>query len=728
MATIYSSDSNKTLGEFIKDVVDVNSNIVIPDLQRPYIWNPDQVILLIDSIFKKWPFGSLLCWNVKKDGGSFIPHRPFWYEIVRNIKGKDSQMLSYDESASSYLMILDGQQRIQSLLLALGGDSWGFTLPDKEWKKVLDGADYSIDPKYWSSGCLCLNIDRFLLEYENCNKKIAGIEVGKCLNWTITTFENSGVSDKNKEQVLPVTNLNDGNYVRFSKLWNLAEPSITTQDDYIEILKKVLVEINVDKLQSFLLPLSQFMPVISDVKENTKITQLTVKEFDRSGISDRSIYNNAIVNIFARLNTAGRALSPQEITLAWLKTGWREANNQNASNIDCANELESLLSILNDDSTNGESGMQIKMDNLVDILSFFWIIETKDGSNKTNLLLGNKDYVNGDIMKSIGTTTFQYWDIIKDVVCYCKDKFEDRKLNECFSRSFNAFYVICCWKFISELSYRQNLGRVRETEGKFIIQLNDSFDKFIDRWYFETLLSDTWSRTDSFVTYISQLCILYSKTKNCNDPNQAVVLLNGLLDDLLQNLKQSSINRINSLRAFTRREVIVYKNLLWLWNRLNNDRYIETQKAMKRKSAVPKWEVDHSVPVAIWENKIEKLYPYDSSIDKLTEREISFYLCGNLFTRSSLLSYINIMGNCSLLLRSHNRSKNDEPLGDFLKSIYTDDQIKLVKRVLSFEDCLLYPDNFTIDDIIENINSRTNVIKGELIEYLNNGIQRGDGV
>ena len=286
--------------------------------------------------------------------------------------------------------------------------------------------------------------------------------------------------------------------------------------------------------------------------------------------------------------------------------------------------------------------------------------------------------------------------------------------------------MICCWQFIASLSYLQNEGRARETQCKFISQINDFFDKFIDRWYFETLLSDTWSRTDSFATYISQLCILYSKIKNCNDPNQALVLLNGLLADLLQNLKQSSINRINSLRAFTRREVIAYKNLLWLWNRLSNERYAETQKPMRRKSAVPKWEVDHSVPVAIWEYKVEEYYPYDSSIDKLTGQEISFSINGTLFTRNSLLAYINVMGNCSLLLRSHNRSKNDEPLGDFLKSIYSDDQIKAIKKILVIEDYLLYPDSFTIEDIVESINSRTNIIKRELIDYFNNGIQRGD--
>ena len=42
MATIYSSESNKILSEFIKEIVDIDSKAVIPDLQRPYIWNPAQ--------------------------------------------------------------------------------------------------------------------------------------------------------------------------------------------------------------------------------------------------------------------------------------------------------------------------------------------------------------------------------------------------------------------------------------------------------------------------------------------------------------------------------------------------------------------------------------------------------------------------------------------------------------------------------------------------------------
>ena len=35
-------------------------------------------------------------------------------------------------------MVLDGQQRLQSLLLAFLRDNWGFKLYDREWSDVLE--------------------------------------------------------------------------------------------------------------------------------------------------------------------------------------------------------------------------------------------------------------------------------------------------------------------------------------------------------------------------------------------------------------------------------------------------------------------------------------------------------------------------------------------------------------------------------------------------------------
>jgi hypothetical protein len=725
MATIYSSESNKILSEFIEEIVDINSTVVIPDLQRPYIWNPAQVILLVDSIFKKWPFGSLLCWNVKlaNNASDFIPYRPFWREFVsRNVPQdrETSKETSINRSANSYLMILDGQQRMQSLLLALGGESWGFTLTDKEWKKYIDGTDESIDNKHWSSGCLCLHISSFLDEYEKCKRRIAGIDVGKCLAWAITDA-NNGVSRKDKKQVLPITSLDDGEYIRFSKIWNTARPVGLLSGDYEDVLTEAFSEISQEKLKAFIGPLSEFMTIVAEVKDSTIITRLIIKDHKTSGIEDRSIYNNAIVNIFARLNTAGRALTPQEITLAWLKTGFREANGASENRLDCAAELEKLLAELNDNDNN--AGMQMSMDNLVDILSLFWIVVKYPGDNRNELVLNDKDLVNGDIMKSIGSSTFNYWTTIKEVILECKDIFENRKLNECFARSFYAFYIICGWKFIAALSSRQNEGRIRETDCKFTTQINTGFDQFIDKWYFSTLLSDTWSNRNNYPGYAGRLCKLHKAIINCHDPHQSIDLLVGELEVVLSDLKQSAVNRINSLRAYSRHEVIAYKNILWLWNRLSLERWSEVQKPMKRKSAAPKLEVDHAIPVDIWNKKVDEAYPLSASRDA-TGQEISFVVNGIPYTRSSLLSEINLLGNCSLLLRSHNRSKGKEPFGDFLKDIYTSEQIENIKNALLLNDALLSPLTVTIVQILTEIKIRTDNIKGELIGYFNNKEQK----
>jgi uncharacterized protein with ParB-like and HNH nuclease domain len=54
----------EALSEVIKRAT-VNATYVVPDLQRPYVWTPRQVTLLIDSLFRGWPFGSLLVWEGK---------------------------------------------------------------------------------------------------------------------------------------------------------------------------------------------------------------------------------------------------------------------------------------------------------------------------------------------------------------------------------------------------------------------------------------------------------------------------------------------------------------------------------------------------------------------------------------------------------------------------------------------------------------------------------------
>ncbi|PIV53781.1 MAG: hypothetical protein COY53_05390 [Elusimicrobia bacterium CG_4_10_14_0_8_um_filter_37_32] len=58
-----SNDQYLFLNEIINRARnDQGATLLIPDLQRPYIWNPNQVVLLIDSLVRSWPFGTFLTW------------------------------------------------------------------------------------------------------------------------------------------------------------------------------------------------------------------------------------------------------------------------------------------------------------------------------------------------------------------------------------------------------------------------------------------------------------------------------------------------------------------------------------------------------------------------------------------------------------------------------------------------------------------------------------------
>ena len=76
----------------------INSNeIVIPEIQRPFVWKKKQVRDLLDSLFKGYPIGYIIIWN-----------NP-------NVKLKDGKM------SSGKMVIIDGQQRITALMTAIAG-------------------------------------------------------------------------------------------------------------------------------------------------------------------------------------------------------------------------------------------------------------------------------------------------------------------------------------------------------------------------------------------------------------------------------------------------------------------------------------------------------------------------------------------------------------------------------------------------------------------------------
>ena len=105
---------------FIFDLVQqlVDGRLRIPQFQRPFVWRPNQMIDLLDSVNKQYPIGSLLAWETDEDLVSLETVGPLRFAPSRS-------------GAAAYL--LDGHQRLSTLAGALVGESnRDKALPDED--------------------------------------------------------------------------------------------------------------------------------------------------------------------------------------------------------------------------------------------------------------------------------------------------------------------------------------------------------------------------------------------------------------------------------------------------------------------------------------------------------------------------------------------------------------------------------------------------------------------
>lgn len=105
----------------IKDAIENirKRHYVLPSIQREFVWGPEQIEQLFDSLMRDYPISTFLFWRVEKQR---IKDFQF-YEFLREYHEKHSRHnpkadLPQNEDV---IAILDGQQRLTSLYLALCG-------------------------------------------------------------------------------------------------------------------------------------------------------------------------------------------------------------------------------------------------------------------------------------------------------------------------------------------------------------------------------------------------------------------------------------------------------------------------------------------------------------------------------------------------------------------------------------------------------------------------------
>jgi uncharacterized protein with ParB-like and HNH nuclease domain len=93
---------------------------ILPAIQREFVWKPEQICQLFDSLMQGYPIGTFLFWEIKPEN---IDSYQF-YDFMQNYHERDAYECAKFSGAitnTKVIAVLDGQQRITALNIGLRG-------------------------------------------------------------------------------------------------------------------------------------------------------------------------------------------------------------------------------------------------------------------------------------------------------------------------------------------------------------------------------------------------------------------------------------------------------------------------------------------------------------------------------------------------------------------------------------------------------------------------------
>ena len=107
-----------------------SNEYVLPAIQREFVWEPDQICMLFDSIMQGYPFGDFLFWRIEPEQSADYRY----YGFVREYHQRDNphcpDLGAFPNRRT--IAVLDGQQRLTAFNIGLRG-SMSVKLPYKWW-------------------------------------------------------------------------------------------------------------------------------------------------------------------------------------------------------------------------------------------------------------------------------------------------------------------------------------------------------------------------------------------------------------------------------------------------------------------------------------------------------------------------------------------------------------------------------------------------------------------
>lgn len=107
-------------GGTIKETIDLvqRHEYVLPAIQREFVWQPEQIQRLFDSLMQGYPFGTFLLWRVEAENSADYK----FYDFVRDYHERDQPHCPpLAIRTDRVTAVLDGQQRLTALNIGLCG-------------------------------------------------------------------------------------------------------------------------------------------------------------------------------------------------------------------------------------------------------------------------------------------------------------------------------------------------------------------------------------------------------------------------------------------------------------------------------------------------------------------------------------------------------------------------------------------------------------------------------
>lgn len=256
----------------------LNMNYFLPAIQREFVWTPEKVIQLFDSLMRGYPISSFLFWELKPE------NRERWqvYRFAEDAKaGGSHNHLANIDGVQQLTLVLDGQQRLTSLLIGLKGS---YTVKKKYKKKKFANA--------WSKQRLYLNLLK--------DPKVAEEDGEQGVRYGFAFHEDVPANDDEHHWIKAGRILDFDNDDEFDKFKDEEE-------------ERLPGNVTKDKIRVFRANLDRLHRAIWKEQPIAFHTELD-QDYDR------------VLDIFVRANDGGVKLSKSDLLLSMVTAKWGDLN------------------------------------------------------------------------------------------------------------------------------------------------------------------------------------------------------------------------------------------------------------------------------------------------------------------------------------------------------------------------------------------------------------------